>query len=848
MAYEYSRIEKKWQNYWLENKTYKAVTGDKTRKKFYPLIEFPYPSGDGLHVGHPRPYTAMDIVARKRRMQGENVLFPIGFDAFGLPTENYAIKNHIHPREVTKRNIERFSKQLQMLGYSFDWDRMVDTTDPNYYKWTQWIFLQMYKHGLAYKASMPVNWCTSCKCVLANEEVVEGVCERCGSPVIRKEKSQWMLRITAYAQRLIDDLDDVDYIERVKIQQRNWIGRSTGAEVDFKATTGDIIKVFTTRCDTLFGATYMVLSPEHALVRQWLETGAITNPDEVKKYQAEAAAKSDLERTELNKDKTGVRTMGVDAVNPVTGETIPIFISDYVLASYGTGAIMAVPGHDQRDWEFAKEFDLPIIEVVKGGDVTKEAWISKDESAIMVNSGFLDGLSVKDAIPTMTKWLEEKGLGRSKVNYKLRDWVFSRQRYWGEPIPLVYCEKCGWQPIDESELPLLLPDVDSYEPTDNGESPLSKMTEWVNTTCPKCGGPAQRETDTMPQWAGSCWYFLRYIDPDNDKAFAGEEALDYWSPVDWYNGGMEHTTLHLLYSRFWHKFLYDIGVVPTKEPYAKRTSHGMILGLNPHNYANLSDDERSRLLSEYGSEAEVRKYLAHKYGEMADHPIVKMSKSLGNVVNPDSVVKEYGADTLRLYIMFLGDFEKAAPWNPSAVKGCKRFLDRIWALAEKRIEGDEGYSAANEKELHRCIKKVSEDIENMKFNTAIAAMMTLVNQFYEHAPSRGDIKTLLALLSPFAPHMAEELWEIQGFEGIASMSAWPEYDEAKTLDDEKEIAVQVNGKLRGTVVVPAGCEDSVAVEAAMADAKVKKFTDGNVIVKTIVVKDKLVNIIVKPSK
>ena len=848
MAYEFSRIEKKWQNYWLENKTYKAVTGDKTRKKFYPLIEFPYPSGDGLHVGHPRPYTAMDIVARKRRMQGENVLFPIGFDAFGLPTENYAIKNHIHPREVTKRNIERFSKQLQMLGYSFDWDRMVDTTDPNYYKWTQWIFLQMYKHGLAYKASMPVNWCTSCKCVLANEEVVEGVCERCGSPVIRKEKSQWMLRITAYAQRLIDDLDDVDYIERVKIQQRNWIGRSTGAEVDFKATTGDIIKVFTTRCDTLFGATYMVLSPEHALVRQWLETGAITNPDEVKKYQAEAAAKSDLERTELNKDKTGVRTMGVDAVNPVTGETIPIFISDYVLASYGTGAIMAVPGHDQRDWEFAKEFDLPIIEVVKGGDVTKEAWISKDESAIMVNSGFLDGLSVKDAIPTMTKWLEEKGLGRSKVNYKLRDWVFSRQRYWGEPIPLVYCEKCGWQPIDESELPLLLPDVDSYEPTDNGESPLSKMTEWVNTTCPKCGGPAQRETDTMPQWAGSCWYFLRYIDPDNDKAFAGEEALDYWSPVDWYNGGMEHTTLHLLYSRFWHKFLYDIGVVPTKEPYAKRTSHGMILGLNPHNYANLSDDERSRLLSEYGSEAEVRKYLAHKYGEMADHPIVKMSKSLGNVVNPDSVVKEYGADTLRLYIMFLGDFEKAAPWNPSAVKGCKRFLDRIWALAEKRIEGDEGYSAANEKELHRCIKKVSEDIENMKFNTAIAAMMTLVNQFYEHAPSRGDIKTLLALLSPFAPHMAEELWEIQGFEGMASMSAWPEYDEAKTLDDEKEIAVQVNGKLRGTVVVPAGCEDSVAVEAAMADAKVKKFTDGNVIVKTIVVKDKLVNIIVKPSK
>ncbi len=848
MAYDFARIEKKWQNYWLENKTYKAVTGDKTRKKFYPLIEFPYPSGDGLHVGHPRPYTAMDIVARKRRMQGENVLFPIGFDAFGLPTENYAIKNHIHPSEVTRRNIERFSKQLQMLGYSFDWDRMVDTTDPKYYKWTQWIFLQMYKHGLAYKASMPVNWCTSCKCVLANEEVVEGVCERCGSPVIRKEKSQWMLRITAYAQRLIDDLDDVDYIERVKIQQRNWIGRSTGAEVDFKATTGDIIKVFTTRCDTLFGATYMVLSPEHALVREWLESGAITNPDEVKKYQAEAAAKSDLERTELNKDKTGVRTMGVDAVNPVTGETIPIFISDYVLASYGTGAIMAVPGHDQRDWEFAKEFGLPIIEVVKGGDVTKEAFIAKDDSAIMVNSGFLNGMSVKAAIPTMTKWLEEKGLGRSKVNYKLRDWVFSRQRYWGEPIPLVHCEKCGWQPIDESELPLLLPEVDSYEPTDNGESPLSKMTDWVNTTCPCCGGPAQRETDTMPQWAGSCWYFLRYIDPDNDEAFAGKEALDYWSPVDWYNGGMEHTTLHLLYSRFWHKFLYDIGVVPTKEPYAKRTSHGMILGLNPHNYANLPEEERNKLLAEYGSEAEVRKYLVHKYGEMADHPIVKMSKSLGNVVNPDSVVKEYGADTLRLYIMFLGDFEKAAPWNPSAVKGCKRFLDRIWALAENRIDGDDSVSAVNEKEVHRCVKKVSEDIENMKFNTAIAAMMTLVNQFYEHAPSRGDIKTLLALLSPFAPHMAEELWEIQGFEGIASMSPWPEYDEAKTLDDEKEIAVQVNGKLRSTVVVPAGCEDSVAVETALADSKVKKFTDGCAIVKTIVVKDKLVNIIVKPSK
>ena len=848
MAYEFSRIEKKWQNYWMEHKTFAAVTGDKTRKKFYPLIEFPYPSGDGLHVGHPRPYTAMDIVARKRRMQGENVLFPIGFDAFGLPTENYAIKNHMHPRDVTKRNIERFSKQLQMLGYSFDWDRMVDTTDPKYYKWTQWIFLQMYKHGLAYKASMPVNWCTSCKCVLANEEVVEGVCERCGSPVIRKEKSQWMLRITAYAQRLIDDLDDVDYIERVKIQQRNWIGRSTGAQVVFKATTGDDIEVYTTRPDTLFGATYMALSPEHALVRQWLDSGAIKNADAVTAYQAAAAAKSDMERTELNKDKTGVALDGVDAVNPVTGTEIPIFISDYVLASYGTGAIMAVPGHDQRDWEFAKEFNLPIIEVVKGGDVEKEAFIAKDDSAIMVNSGFLDGMSVKDAIPTMIKWLEDKGLGHSQVNYKLRDWVFSRQRYWGEPIPLVYCEKCGWQPIDESELPLLLPDVDSYEPTDNGESPLSKMTDWVNTTCPKCGGPAKRETDTMPQWAGSCWYFLRYIDPDNGEAFAGKEALDYWSPVDWYNGGMEHTTLHLLYSRFWHKFLYDIGVVPTKEPYAKRTSHGMILGLNPHNYANLPDEEREKLLAEYGSEKAVREYLVHKYGEMADHPIVKMSKSLGNVVNPDSVVKEFGADTLRLYIMFLGDFEKAAPWNPSAVKGCKRFLDRVWALAENRIDGDESYSVANEKEIHRTIKKVGEDIESMKFNTAIACMMTLVNKFYESAPSRGDIKALLALLSPFAPHMVEELWEIQGFEGIASTAPWPEYDLAKTLDDEKEIAVQVNGKLRGTVTVPADCEDAVAVETAMADPKVKKFTDGMQVVKTIVVKNKLVNIIVKPAK
>ena len=807
MAYDFARIEKKWQNYWLENKTYKAVTGDKTRKKFYPLIEFPYPSGDGLHVGHPRPYTAMDIVARKRRMEGENVLFPIGFDAFGLPTENYAIKNHMQPHDVTKRNIERFSKQLQMLGYSFDWDRMVDTTDPKYYKWTQWIFLQMYKHGLAYKASMPVNWCTSCKCVLANEEVVEGVCERCGSPVIRKEKSQWMLRITAYAQRLIDDLDDVDYIERVKIQQRNWIGRSTGAEVDFKATTGDVIKVFTTRCDTLFGATYMVLSPEHALVREWLESGAITNPDEVKKYQAEAAAKSDLERTELNKDKTGVRTMGVDAINPVNGETIPIFISDYVLASYGTGAIMAVPGHDQRDWEFAEKFGLPIIEVVKGGDVTKEAFIAKDDSAIMVNSGFLNGMSVKAAIPTMTKWLEEKGLGRSKVNYKLRDWVFSRQRYWGEPIPLVYCEKCGWQPIDESELPLLLPDVDSYEPTDNGESPLSKMTDWVNTTCPKCGGPAQRETDTMPQWAGSCWYFLRYMDPDNDKALAGQDALDYWSPVDWYNGGMEHTTLHLLYSRFWHKFLYDIGVVPTKEPYQKRTSHGMILG---------------------------------EGGE-------KMSKSRGNVVNPNDVIEAYGADTMRTYIMFIGDFEKAAAWSDNAVKGCKRFLDRVWNLAtEQEHTGDE-YSQVNEVAVHRAIKKVSEDIEAMKFNTAIATLMALVNDFYANGASRGDMKALLLMLSPFAPHMCEELWEMAGYGGQVSQQSWPVYDESKTVTATTQMAVQVSGKVKANIVVPTDASDEEIVAAALAEPKIVKLAEDKELVKSVVVRGRLVSLIFKPK-
>ena len=803
--YEFNRIEKKWQKRWMDEKTYAAVTGD-PRPKYYALVEFPYPSGQGLHVGHPRPYTAMDIVARKRRMQGYNVLFPIGFDAFGLPTENYAIKTHIHPREVTKQNIATFTSQLQMLGYSFDWDRAVDTTDPMYYKWTQWIFLQMFKHGLAYKASMPVNWCTSCKCVLANEEVVEGVCERCGAPVIRKEKSQWMLGITKYAQRLIDDLDDLDFIERVKIQQKNWIGRSTGTELDFTATNGDKLTVFTTRCDTLFGVTYMVLSPEHEYLKKWKDQ--IKNWDEVQKYIDEASRKSDLERTDLNKDKSGVRLDGIEAVNPATGKKVPIFVSDYVLITYGTGIIMGVPGHDQRDWDFATKFGLPIVEVVKGGDISKEAFTLKDDTGIMVNSGFLDGMTVKQAIPAMKKWVEENGIGREKVNYKLRDWVFSRQRYWGEPIPIINCPKCGWVPMDEKDLPLLLPDVKSYEPTDNGESPLAHMTDWVKCTCPKCGGPAEHETDTMPNGAGSSWYFLRYMDPDNDNALVGKDAVDYWNQVDWYNGGMEHTTLHLLYSRFWHKFLYDIGVVPTKEPYAKRTSHGMILG---------------------------------EGGE-------KMSKSRGNVINPNDVVAQYGADTLRLYIMFIGDFEKAVPWNDTAVKGCKRFLDRVWNVASEKINGSEEYSADNEKAVHRTIKKVGEDIENMKFNTAIASLMTLVNQFYQCKPGRGDIKALLTLLSPFAPHIAEELWEIQGFEAMACQQKWPEYDEAKTLDDEKEIAVQVNGKVKATVTVPADCDDKTALDAACADEKIKKLMEGMEIVKSIVVKNKLVNIILKPAR
>jgi len=806
MKYDFGAIEPKWQKKWEEAKVYAAQTGG-DKPKFYGLIEFPYPSGQGLHVGHPRPFTAMDIVTRKKRMDGYNVLFPIGFDAFGLPTENYAIKNHIHPAIVTKQNIANFTRQLKMLGYGFDWDRVVDTTDPSYYKWTQWIFLQLYKHGLAYKTTMPVNWCTSCKCVLANEEVVEGVCERCGAPVIRKEKSQWMLKITEYAQRLIDDLDGLDFIERVKTQQKNWIGRSTGAEVTFKATTGDDIVVFTTRPDTLFGATYMVLSPEHALVKGWLDGGKLHNADEVKAYQAVAASKSDMERTELNKDKTGVCLDGVKGVNPVNGKEIPIFISDYVLSTYGTGAIMAVPAHDDRDWAFAKKFGCEIIEVVSGGeDVQKAAFTAKDDTGILVNSDFLNGLTVRQAIPVITKWLEEKGIGEAKVNYKLRDWVFSRQRYWGEPIPMVNCPKCGWVPLPEDQLPLLLPEVESYEPTDDGESPISKMTDWVNTTCPCCGGPAKRETDTMPQWAGSSWYFLRYMDPHNDKALASKEALAYWSPVDWYNGGMEHTTLHLLYSRFWHKFLYDMGVVPTKEPYAKRTSHGMILG---------------------------------EGGE-------KMSKSRGNVVNPDDIVKAYGADTLRLYVMFIGDFEQAAIWSDNAVKGCKRFLDKVWNLAES-CDPSEAQSPANQALLHKTIKKVADDIDAMKFNTAIAAMMTLVGDFQKNGCTRGDMKALLVMLSPFAPHIAEELWETLGGQGFCCQQKWPEYDESKTVAQSVTIAVQVGGKMRGTVEVPAG-SDNAAIEAAVqAEPRIAKFLEGMDVVKVIHVPGKLVNFIVKPK-
>ena len=834
MKYDFTAIEKKWQEKWEQEKPYAAVTGDK-RPKFYGLIEFPYPSAAGLHVGHPRPFTAMDIICRKKRMQGYNVLNPMGFDAFGLPTENFAIKNHIHPAIVTQQNIKNFTRQLKMLGYGFDWDRVVDTTDPSYYKWTQWIFLQMFKHDLAYKTTMPVNWCTSCKCVLANEEVVEGVCERCGAPVIRKEKSQWMLRITKYADRLIDDLDEVDYIERVKTQQRNWIGRSTGTEVTFKTNTGDDVTVYTTRVDTLFGVTYTVISPEHPMLKKWKDL--IKNWDEVEAYQAAAARKSDFERGELNKEKTGVRLEGIEVINPATGKVVPMFVSDYVLMGYGTGIVMGVPGHDQRDWDFATAFGLPIVEVVEGGDITKEAFTLKDDTGIMVNSGFLNGMTVKEAIPAMKQYAVEQGWGREKVNYKLRDWVFSRQRYWGEPIPLVNCPKCGWVPVPEEELPLVLPQVDSYELTDDGESPLSKMTDWVNTKCPKCGCDAKRETDTMPQWAGSSWYFLRYMDPHNDHEPVSHEAEQYWGPVDWYNGGMEHTTLHLLYSRFWHKFLYDIGVVHTKEPYAKRTSHGMILGQNPHYVGNVSTQEE-------------KDALIAKYGNQALRPAVKMSKSLGNVVNPDDVVKAYGADTMRLYIMFIGDFEKVATWSDDAVKGCKRFLDRVWNLADQVTE-EEGISEKNAPIVHKTIKKVTDDIDTLKMNTAIAALMAMVNEFYSNGLSRGDFEALLLMLSPFAPHMVEELWEQKGFaakhEGkMAMQCAWPEYDESKTVASSVEMAVQVGGKLKGTITVPVDSDQESVVEAAKANEKVAKAIAGMQIVKVIHVKNKLVNLIVKP--
>ena len=802
MKYDHKQVEKKWQDIWDEKQCFHAEN-DSDKEKFYALVEFPYPSGQGLHVGHPRSYTALDIVARKKRMQGYNVLYPMGWDAFGLPTENFAIKNHVHPAEVTKKNIARFKSQLKSLGLSFDWSREINTTDPSYYKWTQWIFLQLFKKGLAYKKEMSVNWCTSCKCVLANEEVVNGVCERCGSEVVHKTKSQWMLAITKYAQRLIDDLDDVDYIERVKIQQRNWIGRSTGAEVDFKTTEGDTLTVYTTRPDTLFGATYMVISPEHPMIEKWADK--LNNIEDVRAYREEAARKSDFERTELNKDKTGVKLDGVAAINPVNGKQIPIFVSDYGLMGYGTGAIMAVPAHDDRDWEFAKKFGCEIIEVVSGGeDVQKAAFTAKDETGILVNSDFLNGKTVKDAIPAMIEWLGEKGIGHAKVQYKLRDWVFSRQRYWGEPIPIVKCDKCGYVALPEDQLPLELPNVTSYEPTDNGESPLAHMTDWVNTTCPCCGGPAKRETDTMPQWAGSSWYFLRYMDPHNDKALASPEALKYWSPVDWYNGGMEHTTLHLLYSRFWHKFLYDIGVVPTKEPYAKRTSHGMILGEN---------------------------------GE-------KMSKSRGNVVNPDEIVDTYGADTMRLYEMFIGDFEKAAPWSPKSIKGCRRFLERVWALADKVQDGDT-YSEQHEVLMNRTIKKVGEDADNLKANTAIAALMTMLNEFYDKGVNRAEYKTFLALLNPFAPHITEELWQQLGETGLLSVAPWPTYDEAKTVESMVELAVQVNGKLKCTIKLAVDADKQTAIDTAMAEEKVQHAIEGKQIVKQIVVPGKIVNLVVK---
>ena len=802
MKYDPSSIEKKWQAVWEKENTF-AASQDTDKPKFYALVEFPYPSGQGLHVGHPRSYTALDVVARKRRLQGYNVLYPMGWDAFGLPTENFAIKNHIHPEIVTKNNVARFKSQLQSLGLSFDWTREINTTDPSYYKWTQWIFLQLFKHGLAYKKEMAVNWCTSCKCVLANEEVVGGVCERCGGEVVRKVKSQWMLKITEYAQRLIDDLDLVDYPDRVRAQQIHWIGRSTGAQVKFNTTAGQTVEIYTTRPDTLFGATYMVMSPEHPLIEEWKDR--ITNIDEVRAYQEEAARKSDFERTEVAKDKTGVRLDGVMGINPVNGREIPIFISDYVLVSYGTGAIMAVPAHDTRDWEFAKKFDLPIIEVVKGGDVEKEAF-TDCATGVMVNSGFLDGMTVDEAKKAIVQWLTDKGIGEQKVNFKLRDWVFSRQRYWGEPIPIVHCPKCGFVPVPEDQLPVRLPMVESYEPTDNGESPLAAIDEWVNTTCPHCGGPAKRETDTMPQWAGSSWYFLRYCDPHNDKELASKEALEYWMPVNWYNGGMEHTTLHLLYSRFWHKFLYDIGVVPTPEPYAKRTSHGMILGEN---------------------------------GE-------KMSKSRGNVVNPDEIVNEYGADTMRLYEMFIGDFEKAAPWSSASIRGCRRFLERVWALQDSIVAGD-GVRPELEIAVNKTIRKVGEDIENLKYNTAIAAMMALLNDFAANGGvTREEYRILLILLNPFAPHMTEEIWETLAYGGQLAHAEWPSYDESKCVESTVEIAVQINGKIRARLTIPADADQAAALAAAKADEKIAAAIAAGTIVKELYVPGKLVNIVVRP--
>ena len=843
MKYDHRAAESKWQKKWEEKGVFHA-SNESDKEKFFALIEFPYPSGAGLHVGHPRPYIGLDVVARKRRLQGYNVLFPIGFDAFGLPTENYAIKNHIHPEGITRQNIARYKSQIQSLGISFDWSREISTIDPEYYKWTQWIFLQLYKHGLAYKKEMNVNWCTSCKCVLANEEVVNGVCERCGSEVVHRVKSQWMLKITEYAQRLIDDLELVDYPERVRTQQKNWIGRSTGAEVDFETSAGDKLTIYTTRPDTLYGATYMVISPEHPYIEKW--AGKLTNMEEVREYQAQAARKSDFERTEVAKEKTGVRLQGVTAINPVTGGEIPVFISDYVLVSYGTGAIMAVPAHDDRDWDFAKKFRLPIIEVVKGGDVQAAAF-TDCETGVMVNSGILDGLSVEEAKAKITGFLEEKGIGHAKVNYKLRDWVFSRQRYWGEPIPMVYCEKCGWQPIPESELPLKLPQVESYEPTDTGESPLAKMTEWVNTTCPCCGGPAKRETDTMPQWAGSSWYFLRYMDPHNDGALASKEALEYWSPVDWYNGGMEHTTLHLLYSRFWHKFLYDIGVTPTSEPYAKRTSHGMILGLNPHNFQNLPAAEQKKMLEEYGSREKAQEALREQYGEMADHPIVKMSKSLNNVVNPDGLVEEVGADTVRLYEMFIGDFEKAAPWSTAGMKGCRRLVDRYWALQEN-VTGSDSISPELEASFHKAIKKVGEDIETLKFNTAIATLMALINEIGQNGKgiTREELRVFTLLLNPFAPHVTEEVWEACKLGGgMACEQAWPKYDEAKTKDSMIEIVVQIKGKVRSRINVPADMGKEEVIAAAKAEEKIAAELSGKDIVKEIYVPGKLVNLVTK---